>query len=198
MAAIAEQRKSATLDRWLSPSRRRRAGALLAAFALTACGGGGSSTPAPNSSSAVAPSPDGPSSPDYSQRVCGDELQAPEGMVVVDGRCDNEPEQPAGVYAEPSRKSRALGQAATGALLPGTCVASGEYTQDAAGVGSELWVRFDLGQALGSGSVTPIEGGNLGGGDIAYIPETWVDGDDQLDACPGDEAAAAIRKEVNS
>lgn len=117
--------------------------------------------------------------------VCGQELSATPAHVVVDGRCDSQPDKPVGIYAEPIQSSQALARAATGAQLPASCRVSGQYIRDADQQGTIWWVRVDLGRALAAkdGRVSVIPGITLGGGDAAYIPDIWVDGDGALPKC---------------
>ncbi len=149
--------------------RMRIAIAGVAVAMLAGCSGG--------SSSAI----------DLSRQVCGLQLATDDGFVIVDGRCHPQPALPVGIYAEPRQSSQALARAETGAVLKAKCYELGESIVDATSQGSDHWIEIDLGAALGSasGKVKVVDGINLGGGDFAYIPDTWVDGDGGLPACTG-------------
>jgi hypothetical protein len=118
--------------------------------------------------------------PTVQEMVCDDELKSKPGTVVVDGRCDNDPSAPVGLYGEPNQLTDALASAVTGTVLRAECLESGDLIQDASGAGSEKWVRFDFGAAYNELDILTE---NVGGGDIAYIPEAWVDGDERLQNC---------------
>lgn len=159
--------------------------AALSGVALMGCSG---DTEAPlnsqQSNENLAPAPENiePSEtqPTAQEMVCDDELESKRGTVIVDGRCDADPNAPVGVYGEPSQQTDALAAAITGTVLRAECLEGGDLIVDASGDGSKKWVKFDFGAAY---SDLDILAQNVGGGDYAYIPEAWVDGEERLPNC---------------
>jgi len=86
--------------------------------------------------------------------------------VVVDGRCDSNPEAPTGVYDQPDQSSVGLDTIPNGTVINDACITIGQSLQDQAGSTSAIWIRYTYSES-GEG----------------YVPAIWVQGEDGLEAC---------------
>lgn len=97
----------------------------------------------------------------------GKELRAAR-KVIVDGRCDPDPDAPVGAY--PSARQavgRSVAQLRNGTLVSGECTVDGQEISNQAGASSKLWIRFGIEGKAGA----------------AYIPAIWVQGEQSLKQC---------------
>lgn len=87
-------------------------------------------------------------------------------VVMVDGRCDSEPDTPTGAYSGPNQGTQVLEQLANGRILTAVCAVQGQERGNIKGIRSTVWIRYTTRD-----------------GQEAFVPAIWVKGDGGLKIC---------------
>lgn len=106
--------------------------------------------------------------------------ELPEGVVLVDGRCDAQnPDTPVGIHVEPTQQSEGVATAPTGAVLEVAdepCKVAGERIANSDAFATNAWVEVQLDNRQLHYNAEPMP-------ESAFVPGVWVHGEENLPEC---------------